>query len=200
MMLNLVNALYTCCMMRDADEPWKRRSTTTVFEHDRFKIHSDAVRLPDDSDGMYAWVEAADQVRVAAFVDGALLLIEQHHYRVGRGLQLPGGTVDKPLGHREAGQVELRQETGYVGGSWSSLGFVNPFPSLMPSVKVHFWVARDLVAGPWEREPGEADLEVVELPLDDAYKAAMTGEVTCASSVALILRCLAPTEFESSHR
>lgn len=153
-------------------------------------VHSDSVDMPNDTAGDYAWVDAADQVRVAAFVDGALLLIQQHHYRIGRRLQLPGGNVDKPMDHKEAGQAELKQETGYVGGHWTSLGFVNPLPSLMPNVKVHLWIARDLCAGPSEREPTETDLEVIEMPLEEAYAAAMSGSVTCAGSVALILRCL----------
>jgi len=157
-----------------------------VYANSRLRVHRDEVVRPDGQIGSYDWVDVPDQVRVAAFLGTDLVLIDQHHYLVGRTLQLPGGNVEQHEDAHTAAQRELWQETGCHGGSWASHGELVPLPGLSPS-KVHLWSASDLTPGNAEPEPSEADLRVVRVSLADAHVAVLDGRVGCAASAALIL-------------
>jgi ADP-ribose pyrophosphatase len=135
---------------------------------------------------MYDWVESADQVRVAAIVDGQLMLIHQDHYLTGPALQLPGGGIEDGEDSRSAARRELQQETGSHGGFWSKYGELHPLPSLSP-IRVHLWLAQRLEQGPTARESAEADVRLIRMSLPEAVEAVRTGKVQCAASSALIL-------------
>lgn len=82
-----------------------------------FQVRRDEVTGPDGRRGGYDWVQAPDQVRVAALVEGQLLLVEQYHYLAGALWQLPGGSVDPDDDALTAARRELAEETGYHGGT-----------------------------------------------------------------------------------
>jgi len=168
------------------EAPWTQHETTVVCVTEHLRIHRDMVTRPDGHLGHYDWLETADQVRVAALVGDEILLIDQHHYLIGRTLQLPGGNVDRSENDRQAAERELRQETGYRGGSWTRRGAVHPVPALSRA-RVHLWYAEHLDAGRASPEPTERDLRVVRLPLPEAVRATQDGRITCAASTALIL-------------
>ncbi|WP_189327390.1 NUDIX domain-containing protein [Streptomyces flaveus] len=142
---------------------------------------------PDGGQGPYDWVETPDQVRIAALVDGRLLVVEQYHYLVGPLWQLPGGTVDPDDENPQAAaRRELAEETGYLGGVWTSQGDLFPLPGTT-SARVHLWRAEHLTPGPAAPEPAEADLRVHHVPLADAAREALHGRLRCAPSAALVL-------------
>jgi 8-oxo-dGTP pyrophosphatase MutT (NUDIX family) len=165
---------------------WKRLETKTAYSTNRVSLHRDLVTRPDGQPDTYDWVETADQVRVAAVVNGELLLIRQDHYLTGTALQLPGGGVEKGEDSRSAAERELRQETGLHRGSWTSYGEVCPLPSLSPA-RVHLWFAYHLELGPTKRESSEADVRAIRISMLEAVQAVRTGKVQCAASAALIL-------------
>jgi 8-oxo-dGTP pyrophosphatase MutT (NUDIX family) len=169
-----------------ADEPWTTEKTTLVHETPYVRVYQDQVIRPDGKPGRYDWVSAPDQVRVAAVVDGELLLIEQWHYLVGSMLQLPGGLVDADEESEAAARRELREETGYRDGVWTSRGYVHPLPGLTP-VRIHLWQVQAPAAGTPSPEPSEHDLRVRHLPVAEAVRAVRDGAVRCAASAALIL-------------
>ena len=169
-----------------ASSPWSTAARQIAYDATHLRVHRDQVTFPDGQEGGYDWFETADQVRVAALVGSNVLLIEQHHYLVGRSLQLPGGNVDPPEADLDAARRELVQETGYHGGTWHNHGYLHPLPGLSP-VRIHLWSVRGLVAGPANPESTERDLKVMPFSLRAAVSAAMDGRVTCSASVALIL-------------
>ncbi|WP_323186568.1 NUDIX hydrolase [Streptomyces sp. NBC_00878] len=132
-------------------------------------------------------METPDQVRIAALVDGRLLVVEQYHYLVGPLWQLPGGAVDPDdEDPQAAARRELAEETGYRGGAWTSQGTLFPLPGATPA-RVHLWRAEHLNSGAAALEPSEADLRVHHVSLADAVRETLDGRVRCAPSAALIL-------------
>lgn len=168
--------------------PWRRHGQEQLCATPRLVAYRDEVTLPDGRAGRYDWVRVPDLVRVAALVDGRLLVIEQYHYLTGTMWQLPGGNVDP--GERDSGAAarrELAEETGYRDGRWTPHGALHPLPGLTPA-RVHLWSAEGLTPGESAPESGEADLQVRHVPLDEAVRAVRDGRIACASSVALVLR------------
>lgn len=170
-----------------------------LCETPHLSVHRDRVTRPDGQAGIYDWVEAPDLVRVAALVNGCLLVVEQYHYLIGRTWQLPGGAVGpEDLDPRAAAERELREETGFDGGCWTSHGALHPLPGLS-SLRVHLWVATEPGAGqPRGGDPGEADLKVHRVPVAEAVSAARDGRIGCAASAALVLAIAA--EGTTGHR
>jgi ADP-ribose pyrophosphatase len=170
--------------------PWQELASEVVLSTPHFDVHRDRVERPDGSPGQYDWISAPDQVRVAALVADTILLIDQHHYLIGRTLQLPGGSLEGEEGSEVAARRELQQETGFHGGVWAGAGTVSPLPGLAPT-RVHLWSARDLTPGTATPEPSERDLRVVRMTLAEARDAVLAGRVQCAASALLIVRVAA---------
>ncbi|NBE56263.1 NUDIX domain-containing protein [Streptomyces boluensis] len=167
--------------------PWTRHSSTASWAGPRFQVHRDRITGPDGRPGDYDWVRAPDQVRVAAVVDGHLLVIEQYHYLTGTLWQLPGGAVDlADADPSAAARRELAEETGHHGGTWTGHGFLHPLPGLT-DCKVHLWHVDRPSPGPATPEPSEADLRVRHVPLPEAAAAVREGLLRCAPSAALVL-------------
>ncbi|GAA3030808.1 NUDIX domain-containing protein [Streptomyces glomeratus] len=167
--------------------PWRRHHRESLCTTARLVAYQDEVTQPDGSAGRYDWVRVPDQVRVAALVEGRLLVVEQYHYLAGTMWQLPGGDLG-PEDHdsRAAARRELAEETGYREGRWTARGALHPLPGLTPA-RVHLWSAEGLTPGEPAPEPGETGLEVRHLPLAEAVRAACDGRIGCASSAALVL-------------
>ncbi len=134
----------------------------------------------------YDWFTTHDQVRVAAIVDGRIVVVEQHHYLFGPLLQLPGGRIEHGEPVLASARRELTEETGYRGGRWTSRGELYPLPGLT-TMRVHLWIAKNLRPGAASLEPGEQDLRVHHYRLSEAVSAVVRGRVRCAPSAALIM-------------
>ncbi|MFJ8036064.1 NUDIX domain-containing protein [Streptomyces sp. NPDC096032] len=167
--------------------PWTQRASSLLCSTSHFGVMRDEVTRPDGLRDHYDWVDAPDQVRVAALINEHLLLIEQFHYLVGPLWQLPGGTVDaEDADPCAAARRELAEETGYTSGTWSDCGFLYPMPGLT-GCRVHLWRADYLSPGLASPESAEADLQVRHVPLREAARAVRDGRIRCAPSAALVL-------------
>lgn len=173
--------------------PWTRHGEESLLSGGHFGVRRDSVTRPDGVRGPYDWVDLPDQVRVAALVDGRLLVIEQYHYLAGPLWQLPGGAVDPDdKNPQEAARRELAEETGYREGAWTPEGHLYPLPGATPA-RVHLWRAEHLVPGPTSLDPGEDDLRLLLVPPAEAAREALRGRLRCAPSAALVLSLAAAT-------
>jgi 8-oxo-dGDP phosphatase len=153
-------------------------------------LRVDRVEMPDGRIAEREVVEHHGAVAVVAVDDeGRVVLIRQYRHPLGeRLLELPAGLIDiageDPLA---AARRELAEETGLAAREWSVLVDVALSPGFTDEA-LRVYLARGLTDTERpEPEHEEADLELVRMPLGDAVRAALAGEIVNATAVAGLL-------------
>lgn len=121
--------------------------------------------------------------------DGSVVMIDQYRHPLGRRIrELPAGLLDAPGEDPvTTARRELLEEVGYTARDWSLLVDLVPSPGFSDESQRVF-LARGLT--PADQPPGtdeEADLEVIQLPLADAVRQVLTGEIVNGPAVAGLL-------------
>ncbi|MBF6416432.1 NUDIX domain-containing protein [Nocardia cyriacigeorgica] len=164
-------------------------SSRTVYSGAILALRLDQVAMPDGRVVEREVVEHHGAVAVAALDDDNIVLIRQYRHPLGtRLLELPAGLLDidgeDPL---EAAKRELAEETGLAAREWSVLVDVALSPGFTDEA-LRVYLARGLYETERpEPEHEEADLEVVRMPLAQAVRAALAGEIVNATAVAGVL-------------
>ncbi len=167
-------------------KPWPLVSSQTVADLGILRLDRDRARSPRTGrERDFAIIHMPDWLQVVALTrDGRLVLVRQYRHASRRlGLEVPGGLLDPedPNPVRAAAR-ELREETGYGGGSFTALGRFWPQPALM-SNRVHFFALSGVeLEGELEQDEGE-DLEVVLLEPEQVPGLVEEGEIHNAMSV-----------------
>ncbi|MCP2338149.1 NUDIX domain-containing protein [Actinomadura rupiterrae] len=173
--------------VRDVPERWHTEDAEEVFAGHIFRVRRDRVRMPNGQGTELVGrdvIEHPGSVGILA-LDGEdrVLLLRQYRHPAGHYLwEAPAGLRDvegEPL-HVLAAR-ELLEEAGYRAGRWDVL--VDVFPSSgMSDERTRIFLARDLVQVPadeidFERVHEEADMPVVWVPLEEAVRKALAGEL-----------------------
>lgn len=154
-------------------------------------VRVDQVRMPGGGAAAREVVEHPGAVAAVPMgADGTVTMIDQYRHPLGRRLwELPAGLLDEagesPLA---AARRELREEVGLVAADWSLLVDVTASPGFTDE-SVRVFLARELtdVGRPEAHDDEEADLTIRRIPLDEAVRMALGGEITNASTVAGLL-------------
>ena len=154
-------------------------------------VRADEVAMPDGQVATREVVEHFGAVAIAAVDEqDQVVLIHQYRHPLGRRLwELPAGLLDN---HGEqpplAAARELAEEVGLAAADWSVLVDVAASPGFTDEV-VRVYLARGLSVADREQPVGdeEADLVVHRVPLADAVRMVLAGDVVNASSVGGIL-------------
>lgn len=173
----------------DYPNPWRRLSSRPIYENPWIAVREDQVIRPDGKPGIYGVVHT--QTRAVAIVplaeNGDTFLIGQYRYTLDLySWEIPegGGQMDEsPLA---AAQRELREEAGITAASWTYLGESHLSNSISDEAGCIF-LAEGLTFGEPEPE-GAEELQVRRVPLQDAVRLALTGEISDALAVIGLLR------------
>jgi 8-oxo-dGTP pyrophosphatase MutT (NUDIX family) len=100
----------------------------------------------------------------AGNADIAFVMVRQwRHGARELSVEFPGGVLEAGEQNAEGAARELREETGFVAGSVTKLGAMNPNPAIM-SNRIHFYLAEDLTqTGKRELDEDEF-VEVLTVP------------------------------------
>jgi transcription elongation GreA/GreB family factor/8-oxo-dGTP pyrophosphatase MutT (NUDIX family) len=154
-------------------------------------LRVDEVEMPGGHVAVREIVEHPGSVAVAALTaDRRLAVIEQYRHAVRRRLrELPAGLLDVTgEDPAEAAARELAEEAGLAAADWSVLLDLAPSPGFTDE-SVRVYLARELteVERPAPADDEEAELSLVWLPVADAVRAALAGDIVNAVSVAAVL-------------
>jgi ADP-ribose pyrophosphatase len=153
------------------------------------KLDVEEVRLPN---GNVVTLEIIRHRGAAAVVpvddDGRVVMIRQYrHATSGYLLEVPAGTLDHPGEAPEACALrELEEETGYRAATLDPLGWIWTTPGFT-NEKIWLYRATGLTPVRSAHESDEV-ITVERVPLDEAVKKALSGEITDAKSVCALLR------------
>ncbi|MCJ0979407.1 NUDIX hydrolase [Rhodococcus sp. ARC_M12] len=153
-------------------------------------LRLDQVAMPNGRQAEREVIEHHGAVGILAVDDqDRVAMIEQYRHPIGRRLwELPAGLLDAP-GEQPvlAAQRELAEETGLAAQTWSVLVDVLASPGFTDEA-VRIFLAQDLteVDRP-EAHDEEADIKLSYVPLDEAVRRALSGEIVNASAVAGVL-------------
>lgn len=178
------------------DLPGQSHRFETVVSTDLYRgrvlaLRADEVVMPGGRTARREVVEHYGAVAIAALDEqDRLVLIHQYRHPLGRRIvELPAGLLDVPgEAPVDAAARELAEEVGLAARRWEVLVDVAASPGFTDEV-VRVFLARDLSDVPREVPEGdeETDLVVRRVPLDEALRWALAGDVVNGASVAGIL-------------
>lgn len=168
-------------------------STKTIFKGNVLTLRTDQVRMSDQSVVTREVVRHPGAVGVVALDDQhRVVLVNQYRHPVRARLdELPAGLLDvagEPA--LDAAKRELAEEAALTAGRWDVLVDLYTSPG-MTDEAIRIFLARDLVPVPDEDrfspEHEELTLTVHRVPLVEAVRRVLAGDITNAACVAGLL-------------
>lgn len=172
-------------------------SSASIFKGKVVDLSVDRVLLPNGNETDLEMIRhpgAAVALPVETGDDGVeyAILVRQYRYAAGGWLlEVPGGKLDGAEDPEVCARRELQEEVGLNAGELVGLGSIFTTPGFTDE-RIWLFLARALtpVDGGHSLEPDEV-LDVERVPLQEAVRLAIDGEITDAKTVAALLRAAA---------
>ena len=158
-----------------------------IYEGKILNLRKDEVRVKS---GKTAYREIVEHnggaVAVAITDENKVLLVRQYRQAMGKEmLELPAGKIEKGENPVETMKRELAEETGYSAENLSLIGEFNPSVGYTDET-LYIYMATHLTKGETNFDDDE-DLELMEIPLQEAVNLVVKGEITDGKTMAGIL-------------
>jgi ADP-ribose pyrophosphatase len=162
--------------------------TRTIWEGPTLRVAVDRVRLPNGEESELEVVHHPGAAAVLPLLDdGDVLLVRQYRHSVGEWLlEVPAGKLAPGERPESCALRELEEEAGVRAGRLQPLGAVVMTPGFCDE-RIWLFLATGLTDGEQRLERDEV-LRVERLPLAEAERRALDGEIHDAKSVCAILR------------
>lgn len=174
------------------DDPLVERTLDSeqVFRGVLLDVRRDRVRLPDGGEAVREYVRHPGAVVVVAVRDdGALVFERQFRYPLRRSfLELPAGKIDVGEDILACAKRELREETGFEAAEWRHLGVFHPCIGYSDE-RIEVFLAQNLTEVGNDLDDEEF-LEVLSLPVAEAERAVLRGEITDAKTISALFMAL----------
>lgn len=149
-------------------------------------LRCDDALLPDGKPCKREVVEHPGGACVAAVVGGKIALVKQFRYAYGEELyEIPAGKLNPGEDPRAAAGRELEEETGLRAEKLDLLFTLYPSPGYTDE-KIYLYEASGLKRGSVHPDEDEF-LDVLFVPLEEAYRMAEDGRVCDAKTIVALL-------------
>ncbi len=167
--------------------PYAVLHSRPVYENPWLKLREDRVRR-EEVESTFGVVTMRAGVTVLPLEpNGEVHLVREFKYGLGDySLEAVSGALESGETPDQAGLRELGEECGLTATEWIDMGRIDPFTTVIHSPN-HMFLARGLAKERRVRDPGET-IEVVRMPLEDAFYAVLRGGITHGASCVLILK------------
>jgi 8-oxo-dGTP pyrophosphatase MutT (NUDIX family) len=163
----------------------------TVYQGRVITVNVEQVLLPNGETARYEIVHHPGGAAIAA-LDAQRRICLLHQFRPaasGWVWELPAGRLEPGEPPADTARRELVEEAGCEASRWDDLGSILSSPGVFAET-IHLYLARDLrpVASRHERH------EVIQIhwiPLDDAVRQALSGEIRDGKTIIGLLRAQA---------
>lgn len=155
------------------------------------KVSVDTVKLPNGRQIDLDFVaHPGASAIVPLHADDTVTLVRQYRYSAGGWIiEVPAGKLDGGEDPTTCAARELVEEVGLKAGKLENLGFMWATPGFCDE-RIHLFLATDLVETAQALEDDEL-LEVKRMPLREAVRLAVIGEISDAKSMCALLRVAA---------
>lgn len=162
-----------------------------IYNGKILRVTRDTVRLENGKTSIREVIHHSGGVCVVALTkEKEVFFVKQFRYPFGEALlELPAGKREEGENPMECGIRELREEIGAEAGRFLSLGCLYPTVAYDSEV-IHMYLAEDLTFFEQRLDEGEF-LDVIKIPLENAYQMVMDNQIPDAKTQIAILKAYA---------
>ena len=177
--------------MTDTPKPWRIKSVRTAYTNKWITVREYQAVAPTGADALYGLVHPHNLALGVLPIDAAgnTVLVGQQRFPFGRySWELPEGGGPEDLPPLEGAQRELSEECGLKAENWLPLfGDVHLGNSLTDE-RAYAFMAWNLSPETRFAPDSSEELSLRRVPFADAVKMAVSGEITDAFSLVMLLK------------
>ena len=177
--------------MNEPRKPWRIKSVRTVYNNRWIAVREYQTVAPTGADALYGLVHPHNLALGVLPIDenGHTVLVGQQRFPFGRySWELPEGGGPENLPPLEGAQRELSEECGLKAEHWLPLLSDIHMSNSVTDERAYAFLAWGLSADERFQKDSVEELSVRRVPFTDAVKMAVSGEITDAFSLVMLLK------------